>query len=265
MIGAIAGDIIGSKWEMKFRIPDNFELFPSGARYTDDTVLTCATAQTLLSNSNPTAEAFAANYRKFFQENQHRGYGSGFKLWAAADKDYRHVSTGNGCAMRVSPVGWAEDTLKGVTDTSLASAEYSHNTPEARDAVTTVATAIHLCRLNTLNNKQKKEYIKLLAEGAHYDLSLSPDELHAKHKASSCMAAVPLALRAFLEGTDWEGTVRIAVGFGGDTDTIASIAGAIAEPYYGGVPDAIAKETLSYLPPHLLKVVEEFREKYYLP
>ena len=167
------------------------------------------------------------------------------------------ASTGNGCAMRVSPAGWVGETLQEVNDLAWTSSEITHHTEEAKAAVCAVAGAVYIARTNG-DKEAVRDYV---GEALGYDLTATPQDLHAKYKASSCMAAIPLAVRAFLEGKNFKDVLTRGILFGGDTDTIASIGGAIAEAYYGR-PRSLKDEAYSRINPEFVDIIERFQAEY---
>lgn len=256
MLGSIAGDVIGSIYERR-AAPENFPLFSDSSRYTDDTVLTIATAAVLNKHDSPTATDFAESYIQYYQEYPNRGFGSGFKVWASIGDVTPVDSYGNGAAMRVSPVAWAYDGLEDIRVGTLLTAFFTHNNIEAFRGARTVTAATYLAR----KKKSKSDISKYIRTTYGYTLKETSEELNAQFKFSSCQATVPLAIQAFLKGDDFEGVIREAIAFGGDSDTIAAMAGSIAEAYYG-IPDEIVKETRSRLPEEFISVIDEFYEKY---
>lgn len=253
MIGAIAGDIIGAPYERhNITVETGWPLFDEGARsrFTDDTVLTVATADAILTGAD-----YGAKYREWYRRYPDRGFGPGFRRWAGSDRDEPYGSLGNGSAMRVSPVAWAFDALEEVLGEARRSAEVTHNHPEGIQGAQAVAAAVFLARTGS-----PKDEIRAFVEGTFgYRLDIGLDELRAHHKPdATCPGSVPQALTAFLVSSDWEDAVRKAVSLGGDSDTVASMAGAVAEAFYGGVPPGIRDEALGRLDEPLLRVVRAF-------
>ncbi len=254
MIGAIAGDIIGSRHECIATKTTDFELFNRGCNFTDDTVLTVAVADYLL---------YGGSYREKFHEYFHAypqaGYGGMFYHWAARRESDPYNSWGNGSAMRVSPVGFAFDTMERVLAEARKSAEVTHNHPEGIRGAQAVAAAIFLVR----QGEEKREVRKYVEREIGYDLSQSLEEIRPQYSFNgSCQETVPQAIIAFLESNDYEDAVRKAISLGGDADTLACITGGIAEAYYKGVPQAIAKSALSMLDERLKSVTDEFRRRF---
>ncbi len=254
MIGAIVGDIVGSVYEGHNLKSTDFELFHPAARFTDDSVLTVATADALLGDGD-----YAAAYRNWYHRYPERGYGGNFRRWAVSGASGPYHSYGNGSAMRVSPTAWAFDTLEAVLAAARASAAVTHDHPEGIRGAEAVAAAIFLARSGST-----REAIRATVGGRFgYDLSMTCDDIRPGYRFDvSCQGSVPQALVAFLDSTDFEGAIRLAVSLGGDSDTIAAIAGSVAEAFYGGVPPAIAAEALARLQPDLAAVVKAFRARF---
>ena len=249
MLGAIAGDIIGSPYEFNrnnIKTTD-FPLFSERSRFTDDTVMTFAVADAIMRavpvrGGVPEMSAFADavidSMHKFGHAYPKAGYGSKFVQWLSRRERQPYGSFGNGSAMRVSPVAWAFDDLETVEIFAGISAMVSHNHPEGIKGAQATAAAIFLARSE--NTKDKiREYI---TEKYGYSLSRSLDEIRPSYKFdATCQGSVPEAITAFLESTSYEDAVRKAVSLGGDSDTIACISGGIAEAFYNGVPEEIMR------------------------
>jgi ADP-ribosylglycohydrolase len=249
MIGAIAGDIIGSTRERRPVKSTEFVLFEPESTYTDDTVLTVATAHAILRRYSYT-DAYAAFGRSY----PHAGYGAGFFRWLFSDGAPAQ-SWGNGAAMRVAPVGWAFNDAKTVLDEAERTASITHGHPEGIKGAQATALAVFLAR----NGASKGAIRRDLTDRFAYDLSRTIADIRPGYSFDvSCQGSVPEAIIAFLDSTDFEDAVRQAVSLGGDADTQASIAGAIAEAFYGGVPERIQDEVRRRLPDEFLEVVDAF-------
>ncbi|GHV05323.1 hypothetical protein FACS189485_12110 [Spirochaetia bacterium] len=254
IIGAISGDIIGSVYEWHNVKTTDFTLFSNHSRFTDDSVLTFATMDCLLNN-----KGYAETYHKYGNDYPHAGYGGRFKGWLHSDGLKPFNSWGNGSAMRVSPVGWAFNTLDEVLQQAKASAEVTHNHPEGIKGAQTVASAIFMAR----NNKTKDEIKKYIAETFGYDLDRTIDQIRPEYRFDvSCQGSVPEAIIAFLESTDYESAIRLAISLGGDSDTIACITGGIAEAFYKNVPEHIVKSVPALLPANFVELLGQFSMKY---
>lgn len=254
MIGAIAGDIIGSIYEWNNVKTKEFPLFASGCRFTDDTVLTIAVADALLNSGK-----YSQRLKDYCRSYPNAGYGASFYDWALSSKTEPYNSWGNGSAMRVSPIGFALEDLDSVLHEAKRSAEVTHNHPEGIKGAQATAAAIFLAR-----TKRDKKYIKSYIEANfRYDLNFSLDKIRSNYKFDvSCQGSVPQAIVAFLESKNFEDAIRNAISIGGDSDTIACITGGIAQAFYGGVPEAIAQRTLSILDEPLRQVTEAFTNEY---
>jgi ADP-ribosylglycohydrolase len=255
MLGAIAGDIIGSVHERAATKQVNFRpLFHQLARFTDDTVLTLAVADHLLHGGDlvDTLKEYARHYPR-------AGYGGTFIRWANHEDRAPYNSWGNGSAMRVSPVGFAFDTLEEVLEHAKRTAEVTHNHPEGIKGAQAVAASIFLARTG-----ESKAAIRAFVETSFgYDLGTPLDAIRYRYSFEvSCQGSVPQSIRAFLEADDYEHAVRLAISLGGDADTMACIAGSIAHPFFGGVPLPIREAALERLDDRLRSVVEAFEAKY---
>ncbi len=235
MYGAILGDIIGSRFEFdRGDRRKDFELFTRESTPTDDTVMTVAVADALLSvGKDATTEeirkACVASMQKWGRKYPNAGYGGRFIGWLFQDDPKPYNSWGNGSAMRVSAAGWLYDSMERTREVARATAEVSHNHPEGIKGAECTAAVIFMGR----EGASKEEIRAYVDREFGYDLSETLEEMRTRHKHDeSCMDALPKALRSFFDGNSYEDTVRNAVSLGGDTDTIAAIAGAMAEAYF---------------------------------
>ncbi|HYW02897.1 MAG TPA: ADP-ribosylglycohydrolase family protein [Gammaproteobacteria bacterium] len=253
MLGAIAGDIVGSVFEFDNLRDRDFPLFAEDATFTDDTVLTVALAETLLHGGD-----YAEAMKRWYARYPNVSYGGRFREWAQGYRRGPYNSWGNGSAMRVSPVGWAFDALETVLDQAAGSAAPTHDHPEGIRGAQAVAGSIFLARWGG-----DKAEIRRLCEGRFgYDVGESIDSLREHYRfTESCQGTVPPAVRAFLEAGDFEDALRNAVSLGGDSDTLACIAGAIAEAFFG-VPDWIEREVCDRLDPALAGITRAFRRRF---
>jgi ADP-ribosylglycohydrolase len=256
MLGAVCGDIIGSVYEhggLPFKQMD-FPLFSPGSRFTDDSVLTLAVAHAILIGAD-----YGKSIRSFARKWPHAGYGGAFRVWMNSDTAGPYHSFGNGSAMRVSAVGLAFDSAEKVLAQAEASANPTHNHPEGVKGAQAVALAVFRARTGASKPEIADEITRLFG----YDLSRTADDIRPGYSFDvTCQGSVPEALCVFLDSTDWEDAVRKAVSLGGDTDTQAAIAGAVAEAFYSGVPGPIAARALTYLPAELKGIIDRFYEKY---
>lgn len=254
MLGAIAGDVIGSVHEHSGTKTKNFPLFVEASQFTDDTVLTVAVAERLLRGGS-----YVDWYHEYFHAYPEAGYGSSFIHWAEHRCREPYYSWGNGAAMRVSPIGIACNTLEEVLAQARASAEVTHNHPEGIRGAQATAAAVFLAR-SGYTKADIKTYIE---QEFGYCLSERLDDIREHYCFDvSCQGSVPQSIIAFLEADGFEDAVRNAISLGGDADTMACIAGGIAEAFFGGVPDEIASQTLAVLDERLRNVVGEFQERF---
>ncbi|HZQ21585.1 MAG TPA: ADP-ribosylglycohydrolase family protein [Terriglobales bacterium] len=254
MLGAIAGDIIGSVHEFCCGKTMDFPLFAPDCRFTDDTVLTVAVADCLMSGAG-----YTDKFHEYTIAYPHRGYGLGFLTWVQSGSRLPYNSWGNGSAMRVSPVAYAFDTLKRALDEAKASAEVTHNHPEGIRGALATTMAIFMAR----RGASKDEIRNAIQQQIGYDLSRSTAVIRQTYSFNeSCQQTVPEAITAFLDSKDYEDAIRLAISLGGDADTLACITGGIAEAFYGGVPDHIARQALEHLDEKLRSTVLKFRERY---
>ena len=272
MLGAIIGDIVGSVYEFDNTKRTDFPFFTDRCSYTDDSIMTVAVAEWLLTDNQHTHESLENIMVRYAQayEFPMGGYGGGFAQWLFRPErlvDYRtgelagkrvpYNSWGNGAAMRASAVGWKFRTLEETEKVAALSASITHDHPEGIKGAQATAAAIFLAR----TGKTKQEIKDYIQNRFGYDLDTHTDEIRKTYGwEDSCQGTVPQAIRAFLDSTDYESAIRIAVSLGGDSDTLACITGGIAEAYYGEIPDAIYKKAVEMLPSefiHVLKVFEQ--------
>jgi len=254
MLGAIAGDVIGSIYEGRPIKTTDFELFNPRCTFTDDTVLTVATVDCILHQRD-----YADTYRKYYRRYPYAGYGGYFIGWALTPGAGPYNSLGNGSAMRVSPIGFAYQTLDEVLKQARESAQVTHNHPEGIKGSQAVAAAIFMAR----TGKSKREIKEFIEKNFHYDLGESLEDIRRWYGFDpTCPGSVPQAIIAFLESEDYEDTVRKAISLGGDSDTLACMAGGIAEAYYGEVPKKIKDFVLGKLDEFMQVIIDEFYNKW---
>ncbi|MDR2730241.1 MAG: ADP-ribosylglycohydrolase family protein [Treponema sp.] len=254
IIGAIAGDIIGSVFERNNVKSISFDLFCPQSVFTDDSVLTLAAMYALHNDIG-----YAQAYRTFGRKYPKAGYGYNFHLWISSDNPKPYNSWGNGSAMRVSPIGWFYNNIDDVLLEAKKSAEVTHNHPEGIKGAQAVAAAVFFAR----NGKSKNDIKIFIKDKLGYDLERTIADIRPDYKFDvSCQGSVPQAIIAFLESTDFENAIRLAVSIGGDSDTIACIAGGIAEAFYQYIPDEIKDNVLNILPGELIRIIEEFSNKF---
>lgn len=256
MLGAITGDIVGSIYESAQIKTESFEFFNEYCSFTDDTVMTVAIAEALLHNLS-----YSLNMQNWGRKYPNAGYGISFYHWLFNKEPKPYNSWGNGAAMKVSPIGFAFNSIDDVKREAERSAIVSHNHPEGIKGAQAVAAAVYYARFY----KDKEKIRELIADDFGYDLRRKVEEIREDyHFSISCQESVPEAIIAFLDSVSFEDAIRKAVSLGGDSDTQACIAGGIAEAFYGGIPFDIEKKTRTYLPAEMLSVVDEFYEKFQL-
>ena len=255
MIGAIIGDVVGSVYEFRNIKTKAFQLFQRRMEFTDDSIMTVATADWLLRGGN--AGDFYRRYALRYPDPM-GCYGSMFEQWVRSGGLRPYNSCGNGSAMRVGPVGWAFGSELEVLAAAKASAECTHNHPEGVKGAQAVALCVFLARqgaaVSVIRQRVESDF--------GYDLSPSVDDIRASYGwDGTCQGTVPQAIVCALEAVGFEDAVRNAVSIGGDSDTLACITGSIAEALFG-VPAAIQSQGLAYLPADLRQVVEKFEHHF---
>ena len=272
MLGAIIGDIVGSIYEFSNIKRKDFPLFGKYCDFTDDSILTVATADWLLHGGD-----VAKYYSNYAADNDcpMGGYGSGFRRWITrtiVEGDFSpYYSCGNGSAMRVGPVGWLSSKIPFLTESLILnkakeSAECTHNHPEGIKGAQATALCIYLARKGVVTDDIRRR----IEKDYNYDLSMSVEELRPRYSwkgldeagnGGTCQGSVPQAIICALDASDFEDAIRNAISIGGDSDTIGCITGGIAEALYG-IPEDIREKGMSYLPKELKVIVEKFELKY---
>lgn len=263
MIGAIIGDIVGSRFEFNNIHRKDFRFLTKDCCFTDDTVMTCAVAKAILDSADDFSDLSrmaVIDMQKVGRCYPNAGYGNKFVQWMFSDHPQPYNSCGNGSAMRISAVGFAAETIEQAKEFAYAVTVVSHNHPEGIKGAEATAVAIVMAR----QGKDKKEIKEYIEANYGYDLSISVDE-HRKrnsgHGKEICQVSVPQAFSCFVEGTDYEDVIRNCISIGGDSDTIAAIAGGIAEAYFG-VPKDLEDELKTFLDDRLMNIVKEFEKRY---
>lgn len=250
LLGGVCGDIIGSAYEGRHTKNPDFKLFTPRSRFTDDTVMTIAVAEWLIIG-RPLPRIMQTWGRRY----PHAGYGGMFRRWLNAPIPQPYNSFGNGSAMRVSPVGWACNTLAETLEKAKQSAEVTHNHPEGIKGAQAVAAAIFLAR----TGHTKAEIKDYITATFGYNLDRTCEELRPNyHFDVTCQGSVPESIIAFLDSSDYETAIRLAISMGGDADTMGAITGAIAAAYYGQIPSAIAYECTHRLPSDIVHTISTF-------
>lgn len=248
MFGAIAGDVIGSIYEHDPITTTEFPLISDGSQFTDDTVLSVATAEAII-----TGRSFDVAYRDWYRRYPDAGYGGFFHQWGQSDEIGPYNSFGNGSAMRVAPVGWAYSDLDTVLERAAASAAVTHDHPEGIKGAQVTAGAVLLAR------KEPIADVIAWAEGFGYEIGTPIEALRPDHVFDvTCQGTVPPALRCAYEAESFEEAVRLAISLGGDADTLAAIAGAVAEARFGGVPAEIRAAVDARLDRPIRQVIAAF-------
>jgi ADP-ribosylglycohydrolase len=253
MLGAIAGEIIGSYYEFHKIKTKEFELFHPESKFTDDTTLSMAIAKSILDD-----EPYLDNVVDFGLRYFDVGYGSSFKKWLKGDEHLPYNSWGNGSAMRVSPIAWAFDTEEKVLEEARKSAEITHNHPEGIKGAEATALAIFMAR----KGATKEEIRERISTQFEYDLSRTVDEIRPEYKFEvSCAKSVPESIICFLDADSFEECIRNCISLGGDADTMGAIAGGVAEAYYG-VPKEIEEKVYGYLSDEFVEILKRFKESF---
>lgn len=246
MLGAIIGDIIGSPYEFGARKSKDFPLFIPSCQPTDDSIMTIAVGLACMEadcdNEAEFKQCLTRRMRELGRQYPNAGFGEMFFRWLMDDDMGSYGSYSNGSAMRVSPVAWFMNSLEEAERLAKWSAEITHDHPDGIRGAQAVAAAIYLARTG-----KDKEEIRRYISDRYYDLDFTLDEIRPGYcHTMTCEGSVPQAIVCFLEAEDFEDAVRNAVSLGGDGDTQAAIAGAIAEAYFG-IPEELAEEAYEYI------------------
>ena len=266
MFGAVYGDIIGSKYEVACTKRYDFPFYRD-SHFTDDTVMSAAVCSAILSDDKNIGRfavrkrgyEYASQYKLYFSRYPHAGYGHMFSRWACDNRSGRQHSYGNGGAMRAVPIGYAYDDIEQVLLQAKASCFYTHAHREGIRGAQAVASAVFLAR----NGGSKDEIRRFITEKLHYDLDYTVEQIRPSYSFdSSSEYSVPPSIVCFLDSTDYESAVRNAVSLGGDADTMACIAGGIAEAYYKAIPDEIRRFCDGRIDMTLKDTFREFNSRY---
>ena len=270
MIGAIIGDIVGSRFEFNNHRSKDFELFTDECFVTDDSIMTLAVAKAIMETcrtfeSSVVTSGFSDEFYSVLERNTIRymqeigrkypncGYGSRFYQWIFSQNPQPYGSFGNGAAMRISPVGFAARSKEEAVKMSKVVTSVSHNHAEGIKGAEATVIAIFMARTGS-----SKEEIRSRITRDYYELDFTLDEMSDTSEFDeTCQGTVPQAIEAFLESTSFEEAIRNAVSIGGDSDTLAAITGGIAEAYYG-VPIDMEEKALTYLDPLLRSIYDEW-------
>lgn len=254
ILGAIAGDVIGSIYEMKEIDGFDFDFYDERCRFTDDTVLTVAVTDCILHQKD-----FSKTIWEYGHKYPGRGFGGTFRKWLESEERLPYHSFGNGSAMRVSAVGFAYDDLEQVLEVAKQSAEVTHNHLEGIKGAQATAAAVFLAR----TGHSKDEIRQYISQTFAYDLAFTVESIRPRYGFDvSCQGSVPQAIVAFLDSSDYENAIRLGISLNGDSDTIACIAGGIAAAYYKEIPQEILEFVVGKLDEELLAVVTAFESQY---
>ncbi len=261
MYGAVIGDIVGSTYELHNVKSETFELFPQGSSFTDDTVLTVAVAEKLLNERLAVVdskESYAMWFKQYYKRYPHAGFGQMFSKWALDDGISVQRSYGNGGAMRVTAIAYARESIEEIKKEVKSCCFYTHNHPEAIKGAQAVAVAVFMARKDC-DKAEIKKYLE-----KNFKMKFMPlDELRPKYVFDSRTSySVPPAIESFLESDSYESALRKAISIGGDSDTIACMAGGIAHAFYKEIPEDIFNRAMSCLDSGLKKTINEFNDKY---
>ena len=262
MIGAIVGDIVGSRFEFDFKNckSKDFELFHKDCEFTDDTVLLCAVAKALLScdgDYSGLAEQTEKNMRELALKYRNAGYGGMFYDWMFGLIKGPYNSFGNGAAMRICPVAYFAKSISDVKQLSYAVTAVTHNHPEGIKGAEATAVATYMA----LQDSSKEEIRDYICQN-YYKIDFTLDQIRPTyHMDETCQGSVPQALEAFFESTSFEDAIRNAISIGGDSDTIGAITGSVAGAYYG-VPEDIRVTAMGYLDEEIKGIVTDFEKAF---
>ncbi len=254
IMGTIAGDVIGSVYEWHNVKTTDFPLYTSRSTFTDDTILSVAVADCIVNEKD-----FAKTIWEYGNQYPGRGFGGRFKKWLASENPSPYDSFGNGSAMRVSPVGFAFKDIETVLEVAKQSAVVSHSHAEGVKGAQAVAAAVFLAH----QGQTKADIKTYITTTFAYDINFTLDEIRPNYKFDvTCQGSVPQAIVAFLESSDYENAIRLAISIGGDSDTIAAITGGIAAAFYKEIPSEIYDFATSKLPDNFIKILNQFEEQF---
>ena len=256
MIGAIIGDIVGSRFEWHNHRSKEFELFTPKCFATDDSIMTLAIGEALMRSQSDWCDLDAQAVRcmqAIGRPYPNCGYGGRFHRWIYSDHPHPYRSFGNGAAMRVSACGLAARSLDEAKLLSRTVTEVTHNHPEGLKGAEAATVAIYMARSGS-----SREEIREVIDREYYPMNFTLDEIRPTYRFNeTCQGTVPQALMAFFESAGFEDAIRCAISVGGDSDTLAAITGGVAQAYYG-VPDALHAQAIAYLDTLLLEILNRF-------
>ena len=254
MMGALVGDIVGSVYEFQSTDSMDFGLFTPWTKFTDDSVMTLAVAKWLMEDESHSLQGLVYYMQELGQKYPHSGYGARFGVWLEEEYPQPYNSWGNGSGMRVSPVGMYAKTLDEALALAAVSAAVTHNHPEGVKGAQAIAASVFLCKEGK-SKQEIKEYVERVFD---YDLSRKVADIRKNYSFDvSCQGSVPESIIAFLEGNDFEEVIRLAISMGGDADTMACMAGAIAA-YMHPIPEWITEKCDAILTDDLRTIKDDF-------
>lgn len=254
IIGAVAGDMVGSLHKGKKPGPESFDLLNDRPDFTSDTVLNVAVMESLLRERD-----YARSLKVYGRKYKDRDYGKAFDRWLQQDDPKPYHSWNNGAALRVSPIGFACRTLKEVSDEAYNCASVSHNHPDGIKGAVAIAVSVFLAR----NGRTKDEIRDYIESTFSYDLHRQIDHIRPDYYYDrSSEASVPESIIAFLDSTDYENAIRLAISLGGDSGRLACLTGGIAQAFYKEVPVKITNYVIEQLPHQMLETLNEFSKTY---
>ncbi len=260
MLGAIIGDIVGSRFEWRNIKSKEFDFLTRECRPTDDSVMTLALAQAILvsrADFSDLSEKAVQCMQSVGRRYPNCGYGGRFRIWMFSDSPKPYGSFGNGAAMRVSPAGFAAESLEQAKQLSYNITAVTHNHPEGIKGAEATTVALYMARTGST-----KEEIREVIDRQYYPMNFTLDEIRPTYQFNEiCQDSVPQALMAFFESDSFEDAIRNAISIGGDSDTLAAICGGVAEAYYG-IPDDLRKRAEKYLDDRQMTILEMFERKY---
>ena len=259
MLGAIIGDMVGSVYEFNNKRTKNISLYDDSYFLTDDSIMTLAVCECLLNGTVYDEERVVETLKKWGRAYPNLSYGISFSNWLFTNTNSPYNSFGNGAAMRISAAGWYGRNEEEVKDLSYRLTSVTHNHPEGVKGAICISAAIFLAR----NGHSKDNIRDYLIRAFGYE-KLKKDVLDLRktyERICTCQDTVPESVVCFLESDDYESAIRLAISFGGDTDTMAAMAGSISEAYYGEIPEHLSEYAKSHLEKEAIELCDEFYER----
>lgn len=255
MIGAIIGDVVGSRFEFNNIKTKQFDLLTNESAFTDDTVLTVAVMDILCNTPNWKPKTLSKILQKWAKKYPNAGYGTMFKNWLYSENPLPYNSCGNGAAMRISSVGWFAKNEQDVIDLSRSITEITHNHPEGIKGAEVTAMCIFKARCGASKDELKEYIISKYPEVEHFDYENLKKTF--KHEDETCQATVPQALYCFLISKNFEDCLRTTISIGGDCDTTAAISCSVAEAFYDDIPINLINGVKEKLPVEMLNIIQD--------